>query len=297
MGKMTLDEISTNCFFRYRDFNNNTLEELLTGNVWHSKPSLLNDPFEFHFDFDWDTFTFGNFIKINQALQIFPFHIMENLYLGNEIFRKQLFDKLKQEVERVVIERKRDIDNVAFLCCFASSFDNPLMWSHYANGMQGLCIAYKKDIVKESNDFERIIPIEYVVTPNKIDYSSLSGTRTSIIQRPLTFDLSHKAITPAELEVRFNIHFKSYQHMFQKHSRWEYEGEYRNVVIDRTREGASGCLKNIGENAIGAIIFGYRMPQDNIQSLESICRDKGITMYKALPRKSDYSVILEEHTY
>ncbi|HCH4647899.1 TPA: DUF2971 domain-containing protein [Vibrio parahaemolyticus] len=297
MGKMTLDEISTNCLFRYRDFNSNTIEELLTGNVWHSKPSLLNDPFEFHFEFDWDTFTIENFAKINRELKIVPDEVAPKLYLGDESLFTQFFAKLKEQVESIITKRRTDIENFTFLCCFASTFDNPLMWSHYANGMQGLCIAYKKDVVAKSNDFKMVVPVEYVESPQKLSYLSLSGKSESHQKTSIPYDFSGKATTPVEFKTEFSISFKDYRYVFQKHSRWVYEGEYRNLVVDHSREGANGCLKNIGENAVEAVIFGHRIPQTSLKVLELICRDKGITMYKAMPKKSDYSVILEEHEY
>lgn len=294
---MLVDEINNHCLFRYRNFNDNTLDEILTGNVWHSKPSLLNDPFEFNFEFDWENFTMENFVYINKRLGIFPQDVMEKLYLGDESFRYNFFEILQSEVERVISERKEQLENVTFVCCFASSPDNPLMWSHYSNGMQGLCIAYKKDILKESEDFKRIIPVKYVESPFKISYEQLGGERLSLETTPHAYDFTKKSDNPAEIELKFSVYFKSYNYIFQKHSRWSYEGEHRNLAIDHTMNNSAGCLKKVGTNSISSIIFGYRMSKTNIRILELICRSKNIKMFRAIPRKSDYSVIIQEHFF
>ncbi|ELH7949072.1 DUF2971 domain-containing protein [Vibrio fluvialis] len=294
---MLIEELRNSCFFRYRNFNDNTLDEILTGNVWHSKPSLLNDPFEFNFEFDWANFTIDNFVQINNSLGIFPQHTMENLYLGAKNLRYQIFDKLETEVRRVIVERKEEMESIAFICCFASSPDNPLMWSHYSNGMQGLCIAYNRDTLAKSEDFKRIIPVEYVDSPYQITHEHLQGELISFQTTPVTYDFSKRTHTAAEIELTFNVHFKSYKYMFQKHLRWNYEGEHRSLAVSPASKNAIGCLKNIGSDSISAIIFGHRMSKTNINILELICRNKEIKMFKATPRRSDFSVTIEEHIF
>ena len=64
--------LSMNKLYRYRPYNENTLRELIEGELWHSHVRNLNDPFEHPFDFDWDEIVLKNFPSINNHLKLVP---------------------------------------------------------------------------------------------------------------------------------------------------------------------------------------------------------------------------------
>ncbi|MBJ2145355.1 DUF2971 domain-containing protein [Vibrio sp. IB15] len=289
-----IDKLKRDCLFRYRDFNNNTINELLTGNIWHSKPEFLNDPFEFHFEFDWDEFSIKNLAAINNEWKLIPQIYLENLYLGDRSYLEHFFKSLKKQVNLIIENQRATFNEQSYVCCFSSNIDSPLMWSHYANGMQGICIAYKEQAISASEDFGMTVPVDYVNSPKKITYRNLEATSSLSEAQPI-HDFAN-AIQPISHYITFNIQFTNYEFLIQKHKRWEYEGEYRHIAIGSKDNGSVGCVKNV-ENAIEAVIFGFRISPTNLTVLELICRKNGIRMYKATPNKSDYSVAIEEHIY
>ena len=116
------------------------------------------------------------------------------------------------------------------IACFSYSSKNLLLWSHYANSHQGICIQFKVD-----NNFLKLG--EHF----KVKYST---------NRPMI-----------DTEELYNNYDYLIRQMSQKSKEWAYEKEYRLYSL------LSGCMKN-GDTDIytrkfdisnlGSVILGYR---------------------------------------
>ncbi|PMN08324.1 MULTISPECIES: DUF2971 domain-containing protein [Vibrio] len=292
---MEINELKEKCLFRYRNFNDNTVNEILTGNIWHSRHELLNDPFEFSFLFDWSEYDKASLAKINNHLRLIPNENLQILYLGNKIFLDSFEQQLRDEINRIIDKKISDINEESFVSCFASSVDNPLMWSHYSNGMTGLCIAYNEEKVKESDHFSHPIAINYVSTPEKIRYTDLSVKEHDFQIEEILFLKPQHAIRPAQVKLSFELQIDNCKFLIQKHNRWKYEGEIRNLIIEPKESGKQGISVNIGSGCIDAIIFGSKISKSNLIILELICMKNNIPMFKASPNKNDFSVVINRH--
>ncbi len=156
-----------------------------------------------------------------------------------------------QELYNKVIENSRSIG----VRCFAESFDNPLMWAHYAEANKGYCVEYAK---RGNGKHITTFPVQYV---NSIGFGHNLST--------LLFD-------PAR--TYFSL-------MNTKHSNWAYEKETRYTLhkenystVISTHEGFSVSLKSldlktkaiyVGVNATEAMKCELKKAVDTIRSSEN----------------------------
>ena len=129
---------------------------------------------------------------------------------------------------------RRQQKKTGILCLTTKNNDN-LMWAHYADSHQGICIQY--DILQD--------PVPFFF-PKKVDYD----THT----------------------IRFNYikdQAPATEALFHKHSDWAYEEEYRIVKI------STHGLCPVSPLAVREIIFGCKMLPEDRQEIIDLCRNKG----------------------
>lgn len=266
-----------NCLFRYRSYNEFTLKEILYDELWFSSVENLNDPFEFPFFFNrdykydyWDLLRIYTECKIRTIDQIITLNKNDDLSPEKQL---NLIDDLITELESNI---RKDIleSNV---CCFTKKSNNSLMWSHYADGMRGLCIAYDQDLLSEANvTWEKI---EYV---NLIKKMHISDCRVEETDKS-TNDHYHAKII-------FD-HNDLYKYSYFKHLNWKYEEEVRSVITKfDDKHIVNGQVWKIKENTIKGVIVGYKMPKYNMDIIRMICRNKNIPIYIAEPNLKNFTV-------
>ncbi len=93
-----------------------------------------------------------------------------------------------------------------------------------------------------------------------------------------------------------NFSLRNLQHVYQKHTRWEYEEETRRVLFEvEDNVTKSGELVNIPNNSLIAVIVGSKMSHSNKTVVANLCKRKDIPVYEAQPIRDDYSVIVGSH--
>lgn len=107
--------------FKFRKIDKRTIESLLSGNVYFSKPSDFNDPFDCQ-------------LKVYKSLQ-------QAISIADEAKRSILLE-VKKRFELNLPEINRDIENFGVFCA-AQNLNNELMWAHYADSHKGICLTYK----------------------------------------------------------------------------------------------------------------------------------------------------------
>ena len=117
---MTAKNIDTpNEFYKYRNFNNNTLESLIEGVIWCARPSSFNDPFDCSFYVEPDL----SYEEVKSRNK----HATQFNYLElQESFVKAIYTDF----------------GVGGIFSLSLKRNVSLMWSHYADSHKGLCIGY-----------------------------------------------------------------------------------------------------------------------------------------------------------
>ncbi|WP_170235748.1 DUF2971 domain-containing protein [Colwellia demingiae] len=155
------------------------------------------------------------------------------------------------------------------VCSLSEAYDEPLMWSHYSDGMRGVCLMFDKDELKRSSlEFEKV---EYGNTPPKIDF----------------FDRYIKHKNNEEMELG--------KFLLTKHTGWTYEKEFRSVsfkVNDNIDQ--LGFLKKLKKNSLKAIIMGSKISQVDKTLLITLSEKFGFELYIAKANTEDYSVDIKE---
>lgn len=279
---MKLDDIKTSCVFRYRDVNKNTAREIINKKIWHSNVSGLNDPFEFPITVSWEDFDSTEVKTIIAYNNCFEFLTHDQLL---EIYMKFGLEKLSN----VILENLERIPNALYdhyssllVCCFSKRPDSPLMWSHYANGMKGICIAYDRNILESSEGFT-LQDVIYNKTPFKFDYSDLKFIPAKGSYSGYDLKNSEYQIFSAKL-----VRLKSYSYLFQKHERWEYEEELRTIF--NPGEACHGTLLPIPDNSVRAIIVGEKISPAYFSLIKKYCQKYDKFLFISKANKENYMV-------
>ncbi|WP_220719359.1 DUF2971 domain-containing protein [Agarivorans litoreus] len=271
-----------NELYRYRSYSENTIRELIESELWHSHVRLLNDPFEHPFEFDWNEFKIEKLPEINEHLKLLSHNQLMSLYIQQE--ENRVLDSYKKFIKTQLEDLGKNATGT-FICCFSGACDEPLMWSHYANGMTGLCFIYDK---AELSNHEKISlnQIDYNKRVKKITYRDLNA---SVTERAKQFSFTkgkmmNQVFAKTEL---FNFNFT-----YQKHIRWNYEAEIRSVLFAESDEenAKSGVVETVSDKALIGVIIGSRMDKTNRKVIATLCKERGIPIHVAAPNKKDYSV-------
>ena len=130
------------------------------------------------------------------------------------------------------------------ISCLTTHNDNTLMWSHYAEKHQGICIEYDiNKIFNEKNDKILIKKISY--NKKMISYDTFMNKERKSINIVLIDNKTIDNITDL-----FTI----------KSKEWEYEDEYRILFYDEKNKNTNGTLINL---PIKSICFGVQTSKED----------------------------------
>lgn len=189
---------------RFRSIHKFTLAELVNEEIYFSPPSRFNDPFDCRID-----------------------------------IRKVLENHAVDQKAIVVIEKLVKEVGVA---CFAYDLNNTLMWSHYAQNHEGLCITYE-------------IPQQHIID----NQDKILGW-SPVLYDPQEIDrlLVEKKDKPEELITVL---------LSSKSESWRYEQEFR--IVSRT----PGPQK-IEKEWIKQICFGLNTSDEDMRLIRKIVAEK-----------------------
>ncbi len=114
------------------------------------------------------------------------------------------------------------------VCCFSGKNNNALQWSHYADGHKGICIEY--DVSRFEGKIHKAI---YSETPTKIHLLNGEIDTTRLLR----------------------------DFICTKRSEWSYENEFRII------NGEGSKRLHLGRDAIVAVYFGLKTPQDEANAI------------------------------
>ena len=153
------------------------------------------------------------------------------------------------------------IDSI-FIGCLSLTKDNTLMWSHYANKHEGICIEYDFSNFFKNDSLENIYKDTIL---KKIDY-----VENIIIQEDGLISTSKSNAKNSENGLVDILTIKSME--------WKYENEYRVIKYCSNVENTAQYI----DLPIKSIYFGTKAKEENINLLNQILANrKDIKLYKA----------------
>ncbi len=194
--------------------------------------------------------------------------------------------------------------NNSHVACFAEEGNNFLMWSHYADRHQGICMEFE---LSKQCDTECQFPMEMWAHPNSDPYEgphelSVKGWRYHELARKVAYVDTINAVSfydflpvfANEGDVDLHCLSKSRWHPFadrlretflQKLKRWESEKEWRIVQVNFKRsDSPEDRIYRYSINALKGIVFGYRTTKDVKRRIRDIVRRKSdkVVFYDAM---------------
>lgn len=200
-----------------------------------------NDPFEFAFNDD-----FGEIVKQVPTLQSGTTISELNYVLASQ-------DKWKNKCEEIHSYKAK-----MSIACFCEEKDNMLLWAHYANSNQGICIEYSAgDLLRQFQS--TLLPVIY--------------------QEELP-------TLPSILEINMLSPYKMvFERISTKSKKWSYENEWR---IIRHLETSDNHLVDFPKPT--AIYLGTNASKVLENRALEICVKHKISLYKMRPDKYSYSL-------
>ncbi len=245
---------------------------LLKGELFFPSPTMFNDPFDSIVPFE----IVGTEDEINEAIK----EDIDRRYPQlPEEKRKELVDKYCKEQNykdqsqlfQTHLDRREKIYGV---CSFSEEANNPLLWAHYADSHEGICIGIDTDEIINQPYFpygELIIIIRGQVTYHKawpvLPYHIIPNSRDNR--------------TTEELQESF------IQPLLVKPDNWEYEKEWRLLSL-----GANNYKIRIEPSAIREVVMGLKMPLEKKREVVKICREiyPHVDIYEAYMSKGNYGI-------
>lgn len=154
--------------------------------------------------------------------------------------------------------------NNSSIACFTNSYNNFLMWSHYAGGHNGVCVGY--EVAEEHADRCNITcafepnaegkEIEYKLPINRVNYS--------IRVPPINFYEFYQAfINEGDIDLmnlsksRWHPYAEYVESIFlTKLETWAYEKEWRLVNVKFTQAMPEDNMHKYGRDALKTVYFG-----------------------------------------
>lgn len=210
--------------------NKNTLKILENGELFLSKPSDFNDPFDSKIDYDNNASEkeIEDFV-ISQGFQSDIARITINKIKNGELNIRDLSPKKVEDLLRIL--------------CLSKVENNILMWSHYAKDHTGICIGIKVHIYSNSLNI-KVLPGYLLPCTDALSKNFIPAKYV---------DYKNDKPSPVNLFNQDKEKVKPF--LERKSALWDYEAELRIVLSDTL------LLKNpicIEKTEIGEVIFGLK---------------------------------------
>jgi hypothetical protein len=239
--------------YKYQPFSKYSIANLAKGQVFFSKPTAFTDPFEFLVDFkerDHD-------LPPDAKRELFDSMSLRAAKNNESVGEYANFNAMR--CGNILVGRYRqvlqDVVQNWGVACFTEVHDNPLMWSHYADGHWGFCLEFSGDCHLLSDAWE----VEYYSTVPCVDPLDSVGSED------------------AEEQFRRTL-------IASKQDCWRYEKEWRCMRKrgDRPRTYSAEDLTGI--------YFGSRMSRDHEIVIESLLRSTPTKLFRMCARPRSYEL-------
>lgn len=172
----------------------------------------------------------------------------------------------------------------AGVICFTKKPDNLLMWAHYANCHQGICIKFDSGAEHFKGKFKDSVVCTLTGARKKDHYENIGVLRRVEykIERP-------SYIQPQELEGNT----KSW---FVKSPQWGYEEEYRMLVcLDSAISQDGSFFIEIKPPVIKSMILGCQMPPTKKEEIFNKCLELGILVKESFVHSHEFKLDIVDY--
>jgi len=242
-----------------------TIDNLKNGEIWFSKPNLLNDPFDMAIPL---------LINVNAPDEDYLVFYDEMMKRITEPAERRAASKLfsngrpspefKAHINefQLTLSQQKVIDDFSQrgIACFSRRKDSILMWSHYAEGHKGLCLEFDTNY-PPFQDKEKLHRVIY-----NQRYPSVSPA--AVIRD------KYLPITP----------------LITKSIGWKYEKEWRLIM-----EKGNNVLK-YDPNALAAIYFGCSMQDDLKKSVASMLFMSSVQLFNMKRSSTEFKLDIWPYT-
>lgn len=256
------------------------LENLKNGVIFCQHYSQYNDPFEFR-----ARILSGRPDRTKES-ERFAAAVREWGFPAVEDASEFDADEYFQSVEGYEPPFTRMLDSMR-IACFGAEYDNLLMWSHYADGLRGFCIAFDEEAVVSAEPHAYLADVTYCEAPPTVDgfvyavahdqhefHMMAIEEEEAQIRHLAKKDEGWIAVYQAAADEALERMQLIWQQVFaSKPLEWQYEDERRLLVLTE-RNDQEPLRRSFPPHAVRQIIVGERMPDDYLQSLTDILREK-----------------------
>lgn len=192
--------------YKYRDFNEHALDDLIENKLTFGLGETFNDPFDTSMGIPSVWFEFNTYRELTKIRHpsLTPSDIEVRLAFANEGLKYSYNPNGNDSLNHIIKSIKFYLSHT-YIHCLSERNDSILMWSHYANSHQGLCIRYKKDVLLNSLKLQDHGKIKY------------SNERIDLLR---------------EATKNENTPFRDF--FFKKMTSWNYEEEYRLILSSKS---------------------------------------------------------------
>ncbi len=252
---MDLQNHSENLLFKFMPININLVRLLINHEIWFSPYSELNDPHE-------GVFQIADF-KLPSDKTLMKYFDKRKLRTRYSYSSEEYVSRIKSD--RTVLDKdiKQELINDYFnlnkVASFSLTYEEILLWSHYANEHRGVCLVFDKEILE--NETPELDYTFEKVSKQKVKY--LKRKKIKIVFRH-NKDNVFLAISNFD------------DVAFRKLRSWSYEKEYRILVkhhnLDKNNDGVP---INFNKQALRGIIFGERCSSQDVELMRSLLSSSG----------------------
>lgn len=265
-----------NILYKYRDWKHPKHKRIITSNEIYFTSSInFNDPFDSNIDLRYDLATEPQILQYYKKHFKKAFPELEDTkinkmaaYALNKGYYK---DPGQLKILKHYLQSKREKE--FGICTLSATNKNILMWSHYSNKHKGICVGFD---TKQLLKYRKEIGVEegIIFELFKVKYSK---------NYPILVPSGSSADDFIVLEP-FKI----------KSDKWEYEKEYRLILITGTNLSIQ-----LPSSIITVVIMGCKMSWEHKEELISILREKTyqIDLYQATMKKNEFGLELEVVNY
>lgn len=241
--------------YKYQRFSPSALANLVGRQIWFSRPSAFNDPYDCalrpaaelsHDDLE-RLFAFVQEKSGNPELIAKQYRKRDGSI--DESFREQVLSG----VGKVFDLPREEVTNRRGVACLTAKVDDLLMWSHYADGHRGFCLEFSTAYAP----FDRARAVEYSDLIPIVNPATLLLERSDDWMRLLS----------------------------TKMSCWSYEEEWR--LFHKEPDLAFGY----GVEALTGVYFGTNMSRDHIEIIALILRGAPTQLYQMRRSDTEFKVM------
>ena len=198
-------------------------------------------------------------------------------YGYEDMIKMQESIKNFKEKSEILLEKlKEAIDKNFYMVCFSQTYDNILMWSHYAKKHTGFCVEY---------DFSR--------SSQKSIYSLLSPVIYSNKRPSLSDEIIKCFSEDGKLIADENMLYKMYLSLLTKSDLWKYEQEWRLIILSNRDDEYPN--NNIVDPIISKVYLGARISKEDEKRVLEIANKKGVEVKKLELDEEKYSLHLKKN--